>query len=392
MGQASSRRAHGSARRRSDNETIPSPVTTAVDSLRGPRSTEGTTTSPSLTIADPTEAVPPVTPSRVTWPTSEEGDVMQTGQKSNPRRIVRSMPTKSTVRQRLSRMLPTRFHPTSHIKNPRVPIPTEVASSSTSQSSKEHAPVPSAPSEPSAPDTTIAPNRVSSLPLDPPSEIHSSSATVGIPTGSTDEARDCILENAPVPQSQADSSTPSHSGSPSPDTGSASDSLVPLVSPVSHGSTSDDPERSLDKGKQKAEPEPANEQDPDNPSTSSPSSHPPPYVDSLQGERRAATERVLGVVRPADASEDARTAQNLPPPEIVERIVDHLRSTGDPEILAALPRSPTGDRLSAGGNMLYPTRGINEPHPEPSITSGTAMIVQGKSHHYRCTIAWFDDI
>jgi hypothetical protein len=383
MGQTSSRRAHGSASRRNDIEAIPSPVTTAVNSLHGSRSTEeATATSASLTITGPSEAVSPDTPDHVTWPTSDEENVTQDGQKSHPRQIARSLPTKSSVRRRLSRMLPARFHSTpSHVKNSRAPISTEGSSTSVSQNAKDPALVPQPPSGSSAP----TPNRVSPVLPASPSERFLST-TVNIPADGVAEVPDNAVESTPVPQPQAEPPNTSRGELPvfssSSDPASETHGPVSLVDSAPHRSASDDSERPADKGKQKAEPEPTSENEihnGSNPSTSTPpsSSRPPDYLDSLRDERRSAAQRVLGV-RPADgASEDART-QNLPPPEIVERIMDHLRSTGDPEILAALPRSPT--EVSSGGNTPYPTRRMNEPHPEPSITSGTAMIVQGEPH------------
>lgn len=385
MGQTSSRRAHGSARRRNDIEAIPSPVTTAVNSLHDSRSTEGATaTSASLTITGPSEAVSPDTPDHVTWPTSDEENVTQDGQKSHPRQIARSLPHKSTVRRRLSRMLPARFHSTpSHVKNSQAPISTEGSSTSVSQNAKDPAVVPQPPSGSSAP---TAPNHVSPVLPDSPSERFPSTAAK-IPAGDVAEVPDSAVESTPVSQPQAIVSEPPNTSrgelpvsSSSSDPSNETHAPASLVDSAPHYLASDDSERPLDKGKQKAEPEPvsANEvHSGSTPSTSStpPSSRAPAYLDSLRDERRSAAQRVLSV-RPADGpSEDART-QNMPPPEIVERIMDHLRSTGDPEILAALPRSPT--EVSNGGNTPYPTRSMNEPHPEPSITSGTAMIVQGE--------------
>lgn len=393
MGQTTSRRAHGSARRHNDVEAITSPVTTAVNSLRGSRSTEGATTSASITFADPAETVPPITTNHVAWPTSGEGDITHTGQKPLPRQPVRSMPTRSTVRKRLSRMLPARFHSTpSHIKNPITPISTEVPSSSTSQSPIQ-VPASSLPSESAAMASAVTTNPVSPSSLDSPSETRSSPAIVGVPIGSVGEAPSRALENAPIVQLQLGASesfdTPPNEPpipSPSPNPANTHDTPTSSLGSVPSGSTSDASERSLDKGKQKAEPEPTSEQEARNPSSSS--SPPPPlslsrspaYVDSLGDERRAAAQRVLDAIRLADnISEDARTLQNRPPPEIIERIVDHLRSSGDPDIIAALPRSPTEDRFSPNTrNPPYPARATTEPHPEPSIASGTAMIVQGK--------------
>jgi hypothetical protein len=397
MGQTTSRRAHGSARRHNDVEAIPSPVTTAVNSFRGSRSTEGATASPSMTFADPPETVSATTTNHVAWPTSGEEHITQTGQKPLPRQSVRSMPTRSTVRKRLSRMLPARFHSTpSHVKNSGTPISTEVASSSTPQSVKEQVPASSPPPESPAIASPVAPNRVSSSSLDSPYETCSSPAIVETPIGSVDVAPSRALENAPIVQAQVSASEPFDISpgefpvpSSSSDPASTSDTPASLLDSRSHGSTSDASERSLDKGKQRAEPQPTSEQEGQDPSSSaSPSSPSPPlsssrapaYIESLGDERRAAAQRVLDAIRLADnIAEEARTVQNRPPPEIIERIVDHLRSTGDPDIIAALPRSPTEDRFSSNtGSSPYPARVTNEPHREPSIASGTAMIVQGK--------------
>lgn len=107
--------------------------------------------------------------------------------------------------------------------------------------------------------------------------------------------------------------------------------------------------------------------------------------DPLREERRAAAQRILDLIRPAiDTTSDSPTlhSDTSPPPEVVNHIVDQLRSTGDPEIVAALPpsvpaRVPSPTRTS----VPIPPRAPRQHFGEPSIASGTAMIVQGSFLH-----------
>lgn len=131
MGQTTSRRANGATRHSLLSTT---PAVGPVEDVLGEASPNiAIAAPPSSSVARTPEGAQSASQNGITWPTSGQEDVEDLERKAGPRQYLRSNPTKSTVRRRLGRMLPARFHSTpSPVKPSVVPLSTNAVASSSS--------------------------------------------------------------------------------------------------------------------------------------------------------------------------------------------------------------------------------------------------------------------